>query len=140
MRTFTTAKNPLASYDCRKLLLVETGLGFTSSFIQKHSGDFGGVLSVANTLITVAQWWMVLSWNNLSLTHFYYLGGMEEREFCSVSHCQYFGKEKDVMNPFTARKQDIFSQFFRLELKNWEKKGRAICLLLLPLNTLFHIT
>lgn len=49
---------------------------------------------------------------------------MEEgkREFCYIFHCQYFGKEKDVMDPFTARKQDIHSQIFRFKLERWGKK------------------
>lgn len=51
-------------------------------------------------------------------------GGMEEgkKEFCYIFHCQYFRKEKDVMDPFTASKQDIHSQIFWLKLETWEKK------------------
>lgn len=48
-----------------------------------------------------------------------------EREFCSIFHCQYFGKEKDVMDSFTVRKWDIYSQIFRLKLEKYGKKKKS---------------
>lgn len=60
------------------------------------------------------------------LIHFKYLEGNgreNEKECCFIFHCQYFGKEKDGMDPFTDSKQDIYSWIFMLELEKWGGKN-----------------
>lgn len=89
------------------------------SFIQKHCSDVGGVLSVANTLITVVHWWIAASWNNLSHSLLLFDGEWKSERENSAPFLIVGLLVKDVMDLFTARKQDIRSQIFRLQLEKW---------------------
>lgn len=65
-------------------------------------------------------------------------GKKMEREFCFFFSVNIL--IKDLMDPFTGGRQNTHSQIFRLEHREMEKKGRAVGLFLLLLNTMIPTT